>query len=248
MTAVPGRVEEGRRLVAEARSRGAVARLLGGVGVALRCPSAVTGSPLSRPYQDLDIVTSRRSASAMEQTLLDGGYESDREFNAAHGRTRMLFCGADGGHVDVFIGTFAMCHVLELDKRLELQAETLPPVDLLLTKLQIAQLNRKDVVDVVALLLDHDVTTDDTGINVDYLCEILCADWGWWRTVSENVTRTLEHLPSLGLDASAVDVVEQRAIRIVGEVERRPKTLRWRMRARVGDRVPWRDEPEEVDD
>jgi hypothetical protein len=247
MMSVPRRVDEGARLVREVAERGAVARLLGGVGVALRCPSA-GDAPLARDYGDLDLVTDRRSATAVAELLEDGGYRPDREFNAAHGRTRMLFGEPeDDGHVDVFIGTFTMCHVLPLEQRLGVHEQTLPLADLLLTKLQIAQINHKDVIDTVALLLDHDVTSDDEGINLTYLAELLCADWGWWRTVTENVGMMLQHLPGLGLGGDAVGLVEQRAGRILEEVGRRPKTLRWRARARIGERVPWRDEPEEIE-
>lgn len=244
---VNDRVLAGEMLVAEATSRGAVARLLGGVGIALRCPVATESGPLTRDYGDLDLVTDQRSVAAVSQLLEDERYDPDREFNAVHGRSRMLFAAPEGdGHVDLFIGTFAMCHTLALERRLNIDAQTLSLADLLLTKLQIAQLNHKDVIDAVALLHDHEITADDEGINLTYLAELLCSDWGWWRTVTENIGAVLQHLPSLGLDADGVGTVKRRAGHIVEEVGRHSKTLRWRARARVGERIPWREEPEEI--
>jgi hypothetical protein len=245
------RIAAGARLLEHAATDGAVARLLGGVAIAMRCPSAREDQRLARVYGDLDLVVGRRSGGAVAAALERHGYRPHREFNAAHGRTRMLFDEPEGGgdHVDVFVGTFAMCHTLELDDRLRLDEGTLSLADLLLTKLQIAQLNRKDLVDTVALLLDHELTdTPEQGIDVGYVERLLGGDWGWWRTVTGNVATLLEHLPSVGLDADAAATVEARARRLLERVDAAPKSRRWRLRARVGERMPWREEPEEPDE
>ena len=62
----------------------------------------------------------------------------------------MLFYDtANGRQLDVFVGTFHMCHELDLGKRLAEHPSALDAADLLLTKLQIAEINRKDIVDAV---------------------------------------------------------------------------------------------------
>jgi hypothetical protein len=239
-------VEEAEVVLGKARDKGATARALGGVAIALRCPSAQPPGPLSRSYGDLDLVVDRSSASAVSGIVEAAGFAPEKRFNAAHGRTRMLFINAEERHLDLFVESFAMCHTLELRRRLTIDEQTLPLADLLLTKLQIARLTHKDVIDTSALLLDQPLVDSDEGLNVDYISGLLAQDWGWWRTVTENLGALRRELPGLGLDPADASVVEGNLIELLDAVEGRSKSLRWRTRARVGDRLPWRDEPEEL--
>jgi hypothetical protein len=240
-------VEHADDLLARIDAAGGTARALGGIAVAMRCPSTRNGSPLSRPYGDLDLATDRRSVRHVAGVLEGAGYEPSRRFNAAHGRTRLIFARPGGEHVDVFVDTFAMCHVLPLKDRLTIHARTLSLADLLLTKLQIARLNRKDVVDAVALLADHDVTATEDGVNGDYVARVLGSDWGWWRTVTENIATAEALAPQLGLAPADLGRVASNSAQLLDLIANHRKSARWRMRARLGDRVPWRDEPEELE-
>jgi hypothetical protein len=238
-------VEAARSLIAELRSRDVTVRALGGVAVALRCPSA--GDPiLARSYDDLDLITDRTSARRLTAALAELGYGAYERFNALHGHARMMFSGAGGTHLDVLVDAFVMCHRLDLRRRLTIDPETLTVADLLLTKLQIARVNRKDVVDVAALLADHAVTSDETGVNADYVAGLLGGDWGWWRTATENLDLVDQLVPDLGLDGETVARIARRIEELRDRIGAERKTLRWRTRARVGDRVAWRLEPEEV--
>ncbi len=240
-------VEEAAQLLRRIQSLEGTARALGGIGVALRCQSAEPGAPLARKYGDLDLATDRRSARVVSEVVARAGYEPSQRFNAAHGRSRLLFVGSDGRHVDVFIETFSMCHVLPLKDRLSIHPLTLSLADLLLTKLQIAELNRKDVIDVLALLIDHPVTEDESGINGAYVGGLLSGDWGWWRTVTENMAKIGDLAPQLELPPESMDHASANLRRLDELIADHPKSLKWRMRARMGDRVPWRDEPEELE-
>jgi hypothetical protein len=181
---------------------GISARLLGGAAIYLTCPSARPPSPLAREYSDVDVMTSASAVPAVAEALKPLGVEAAKRFNALHGRRRLLFSFPDGMHVDVFGGQFAMCHELDLAGRLEIARETISPADLLLTKVQIAQLNRRDVLDLCALLLDWPLTDDDEGINYRYVSDLLARDWGWWRTVTENLDRLVGLTGSVGLGAA----------------------------------------------
>jgi hypothetical protein len=237
-------IETARVLVTEVNARGGVARLLGGVAVALRCPTAQPRAPLARPYSDIDLVTSRKASEVLGPALQAHGYAPEERFNALHGRTRMRFQHPDGAHVDVFVEEFNMCHRLELGRRLTVHDTTLSLADLLLTKLQVADLNEKDVTDTAALLLDHDLSDDETGISVPYITRILGADWGWWRTVSHNLRLLPTHLDRhvLGFGSERVAGAAQELLQAVDTA---PKGLRWKVRAKAGDRIPWREDPEE---
>ena len=237
-------VDAARALVGAAAAEGGDARVLGGIAVALRCPSAQPGGALARSYSDIDLVTSRRSSSVLTQVLEAQGYVGEERFNALHGRSRMMFAHADGTHVDVFVEEFSMCHRLELGPRLRLDDTTISLGDLVLTKLQVAELNAKDVTDAAALLLDHELSDDERGINVPYVAGLLASDWGWWRTVSHNLRALPTHLDGAALGADAPRVAEA-AERLLARIDAAPKSLRWKMRAKAGDRIAWREDPEE---
>jgi hypothetical protein len=235
-------------ILSTAAAAGLTVRLLGGVAVALRCPQAGLGGPLARTYSDLDLVVERRSAAGLEDLLPRFGYRPDVEFNTLHGRSRLIFEHATRPHLDVFVERFAMCHELDLGPRLRIDARTIPLADLWLTKLQVAKLTRKDVLDVAALLVDWPVGEDEDGLNAPYVADLLARDWGWWRTVTENVAVVRARLADTGLQAMAQELAASRLDQIAGAVERAPKGMRWKARARIGDRVPWREDPEESRD
>lgn len=221
-------------------------RLFGGTAINHQCPSARYEPQLQRDYSDIDLVVSRSHASRLESAAAAVDLQAADHFNALHGHSRMLFTDRDGSHVDVFVATFVMCHRLELEDRLLVAPITLAPADLLLTKLQVADVTFKDVQDSAALLLDHDLTEDDSGIALPYVAQLLASDWGWWRTVTENLGRLAGRIePVVQRDEERVRISER--LQALSEaIAEAPKSLRWKMRARIGDRLPWRDDPEET--
>ena len=121
-----------------------------------------------------------------------------------------MFDHEEHGHLDVFVGEFVMCHRLELEGRLDIHPETISLGDLLLTKLQVAELTAKDVSDVSALLSSTELAADESGLNVRYVSGLLAEDWGWWRTVTENFARVRSHLPAVGLPEPATSLAIER--------------------------------------
>jgi hypothetical protein len=237
-------IDEALRLLEHLTSSGLTARALGGIAVAVRCPSAQSGA-LARSYSDLDLIVDRKSAHRLTPHLEELGYTPDASFNAIHGRSRLMFAHAEHGHVDVFIDRFVMCHTLDLKRRLRLHPTTLAPADLLLTKLQVAELNRKDVTDTVALVVDLPLSDAEDAINAEYVIEVLSSDWGWWRTVTANLELVQCHLDDLSLDAANRSRAYAALEALRSGIDRSRKSLGWRLRAQVGDRLPWRDDPEE---
>jgi hypothetical protein len=238
-------IDAAREIVAATSRAGGSARLLGGIAVALRCPSAAPGGPFARSYSDVDLVTTNSSVEHLGNALAGLGYEPATRFNASHGHSRLMYDReADGAHVDVFVRRFTMCHELDLDGRLSQDELTIPLADLLLTKLQVAELNEKDVTDASALLTDHDLTTDESGISLRYVTGILGKDWGWWRTVTHNLEALPGHLQGR-VEETRAAVVAERIVELTNAIDAAPKSLRWKARAKAGDRLPWRDDPEE---
>ena len=239
-------VAEGERLLARASQRGVPLRLLGGVAVKLR---ALELHPaFQRRYEDLDVVTAKRASGDVDRMLSEDGYEAHVAFNALHGGERMLFFDdPNERQVDVFVGAFAMCHKIPLAERLEVDPISVPLAELLLTKLQIAELNEKDVRDALALLHGHDVgDTDGETVNSHRIVELCSADWGLWRTITGNLATVHDHLDAYGLHGDDKALVGGRIERLLERIESEPKSRAWRLRARIGERKRWYELPEEV--
>jgi len=225
-------------VLAAAVAWGVPLRLLGGVAVRLRC----TGP--DREFKDLDFVTSKKGSGDAQDLLRRLGYEPHVGFNAMNARERLLFFDdAHGRQVDVFVGSFRMCHEIPLEARLEVDAQTVPLAELLLTKLQIIELNEKDVRDAVVLLDEHEATDDDSGVNAAQVARLCAADWGLWRTITANLDAVASHIDRYDVDRERVSA---RLARLQERIEAAPKSRSWRLRARVGDRKRWYELPEEV--
>lgn len=238
---------EATRLVAAIAQRGVEARLTGGLAIARRCPSA-RRAPLARRYEDVDLVCAPRAARGLAETLAAAGYVEDAHFNAVHGAQRLYFREPQHGrHVDVFVGVIRMCHVLDLRDRINLLPDTITPSDLLLSKLQVVELDAKDALDLLALLHDQPlVAGSHDALDPVYLGTLWGHDWPLWRT-SQLTLRKIERLAPQTLDPSAANRVAA-AIRSLDELmESCAKTRRWKLRARVGDRVRWYELPEEIE-
>jgi len=225
-------VAEGVALVEAAQAGDATLRLLGGAAV------IVHGSGVAhREIGDLDAVTGRKDVKRLTAALVERGYEPEVRFNALHGDRRLIFHGP-AGKLDVFVDRFEMCHRLDLAPRLPLDSPTIPVSDLLVTKLQVVELNEKDARDLAELLRHHEVGTGPGDhFDADYLGDLVGDDWGLWRTL----TGTLERLPELVPDVST------QAATVRGVLDDAPKGRRWRMRAKVGDRKRWYELPDDLD-
>jgi len=239
-------VEESLRLLGAAAEAGVPLRLMGGLAVRLHSVPAVHPA-LERAFGDIDFVTLRNKgpeASALIESL---GYEGHRVFNTINaGRRAKFYDEAHQRKLDLFIGTFEMCHVIPITDRIELEPSTIPLAELLVTKLQVVNLTEKDQRDVLALLYEHKVAAGDAEtINADYVARLCAEDWGLWRTVKLNVERILSAIGAYALSAEERQVIEGRLGALWERIELEPKSRAWRLRNRVGDRKRWYDEPEE---
>jgi hypothetical protein len=236
---------EARRIVALAAAADFPIRVIGGVAISLRCPSAQC-APLARPYRDIDFAASSADGRRITELFTAAGYKPAAEFNALHGRHRMFFWDSDNGReADVFLDKFAMCHTIDFRERLALTEPTLPLSDLLLSKLQVMDTNDKDYKDAIALLADHPLTPD--GIDAPHIARFLSSDWGWWRTV----TLILERVESYARELPRLPQRERVIEQITGlreAIHAEPKSGKWKLRARIGERKRWYEIPEDAHD
>ena len=244
---LPDVVAEAERLLDMAGDSGVSLRLLGGVAVRLHAPEVPAA--LDREYKDIDFAVPKKGAGDAEKLMRDAGYEPHVAFNAMHARERALFFDDDHGRqVDMFIESFRMCHQIPLGGRLGLENRTVPLAELLLTKLQIIEVNEKDVRDTLLLLHGHEVSdTDADAVNGARIAELCAADWGLWRTITQNLERCREHVPDYELSGADQERISGRLGEIIDRIEAEPKSRGWKLRAKIGERKRWYELPEEVE-
>jgi hypothetical protein len=239
--------DEALRVVQTAQAQGITLRLLGGLAVRLHAPSAKHRS-LVRPYPDIDFATPNKQSSKIEKVFDGLGYVPNKNFNLFNGDVRLLFYDEEHARqVDIFVAQFSMCHKIPITERLGLDPLTLPLAELMLTKLQIYEMNEKDIRDVCALLLDHPIgETDDETINVKRITQLTGDDWGLWKTSMLSLGKVKRYLDTVEMDKREHDTMRSRLGELEAALATSPKSMKWKMRDRVGEKKQWYELPEEV--
>jgi hypothetical protein len=247
---------EALRLVDHAAAQGLALRLMGGLAFHALVPTWT--ARIDRDGRDIDLATRKRDRKAVATLLAEQGYTPDREYNALHGHKQLYF--VDAAHrrpLDLLVDRLDMCHRFDFGDRLGLATPTLPPSDLLLTKLQIVKLNRKDALDALILLsefrlADDDGTAAEPAINRRRIAGLTASDWGWWRTVTGNLDRLSSFVETdAGPNDFATDHpppfdARTQVAALRAAIDAASKSPRWQVRSRVGDRMRWYEEPEEI--
>lgn len=234
-------------LVEGAARAGLKLRLLGGLGVRVLCPDF---PPRLRPGQDMDLACASKGRRDVAAYLESSGCVPDKMFNSLNGDRQMYFTAPSGRPVDVMVDRLVMCHTLDFRGSFGNSSHTLDPADLLLSKLQIFELNAKDARDITHLLSGVPVAdkASEPVIHTRRFGEVLGSDWGWWRTTTGN----LEKLPKLVAENPEMVPPQARfdplaqAAQLLDVARSAPKSVKWKLRANVGDRVRWYELPEEV--
>jgi hypothetical protein len=230
-------------VIEKAEAEGITLRLLGGAAIAL---IAKKGSELySRTYKDADYFGLSNQSIKISKFMESLGLIPNKRFNTLHGNTRLMFFDpVINSTVDIFLDEFKMCHKLVLKNRLRIMKYTIPTSDLLLTKMQIINLTENDKKDISALLYDIELGDRDTEKTLDYnyIAKILSDDWGFYKTYTINHDRMLEFLKE---DPNR-SIIEPKLLKLREIIEKFPKSIKWKIRAKVGEKVKWYEEPEEV--
>ena len=248
MTILSDLTAEARRVVEAAAERNLTLRLLGGVAIRIHSPSA-THRSLVRAYPDLDFAMAEKRSNIAESLLQELGYVPNKSFNLLNGSHRLLFFDeTHNRQVDIFIGGFNMCHRIPFtSERFHLEPLTLPLAELLLTKMQIFEMNEKDMRDNCMLLLDHGVGAgDDEKINAAYIAGLCADDWGLWKTLTLSMQKVRDFCDRTDLAAEQKQLVHERLDALYQALEEAPKSFKWKARNKVGERRRWYELPEEV--
>ncbi len=239
-----------RRILKASSDAKIVMRVIGSLAFQLHCPKfGYLQAAMGRAYTDIDFAAYQKQSKEIQGLLQHLGYQENREVFIVSEGTRAIFERKEIGiHIDVFFDELSFSHVIYWNNRLEVDNPSIPLAEMLLEKMQIVQINEKDVIDTIMLLLEHPFgDKDQETINIKYIAGLCSNDWGLWRTITMN----LDKVCLLAQDYKQL-TPEQKAkiddqVKIALErIEKEPKSLAWRLRARVGDRVKWYRDVDEV--
>lgn len=239
-------VDRALELVDAARERGLELRVLGSLAYRLHCPANIAlFEQMKRDLTDIDFAGRSEERKQVRSFLEDRGFVIDQDMLVTTEGKRYFFTDpASGTCVDVFFDELFFCHLIPLRDRLGLDYPTITPTDLLLEKMQIVELNPKDVKDTIVLLFEHPLAASDReAIDADYIAKLLAQDWGFHYTVTRNLEAVRSRLTDYGaVKAEQASVIRQRLDDLQHAIEKEPKTRKWKLRARIGPRVKWYQE------
>jgi len=239
-----------KRIIDASNKAGILLRVIGSLAFQMHCPQyGFLQQAMGRAYTDIDFGAYRKQTKEIKALMSGLGYSEEQEvFIVSEGNRSIFDQVTTGLHVDVFYDKLDFCHEISWIDRLEVDAPTIPLAEMLLEKMQIVKINEKDVIDTIMLLLEHPLDNQDKEtINIGLIAQLCAKDWGLWRTTSMNLdkVRQLAHgYTQLSDEQKAY--VEKQVAAALARLDAEPKSLAWRLRSRVGDRVKWYKEVDEV--
>ncbi|MHA1712018.1 MAG: hypothetical protein ACTSUS_08185 [Candidatus Freyarchaeota archaeon] len=241
---------EAKRIVEEASNRNITLRIMGAVAARIHCPQfGYLQDKLKRKFTDLDFMTYKKHARKLEEFIQSMGYKPNELFNALHGSTRRIYWHnkIPTLHIDVFIDKLEMCHTIDFNGRLELDFPTLTVSDIILEKMQIVQINEKDVIDSIMLFREHELGEGDKEtINVKYISKLLSDDWGFYYTFTSNLEKVKKYISSSKELSDVKKDVFSKIDKLKQHIENTPKSFKWKMRSKIGTKKKWYRDVHEV--
>jgi hypothetical protein len=242
-------VDEGIALARKAREEGMTLRIMGGLAIFLHSQEFKQlweniGRLGQKVFTDIDYASYGKFRNKVFDFMKKCGYSADQRILANYGMKRQVYFGQKIPMIDVFFDELDMNHVISFKGRLELDYPTIPLADLLLEKLQIVEINEKDTKDIIVLLRGHRIGDEDAdAINHEYIAKILSNDWGFYYTVSENLKKIGSSLRTFdALNEGDVSDVKGKIDNLIQEIEKKPKSMKWKIRARTGPKKIWYEE------
>jgi hypothetical protein len=239
-----------KRILKAADESRIILRVIGSLAFQMHCPKfGYLQAAMGRAYTDIDFAAYGKQTKQIQELMTRLGYKENMEvFIVSEGQRAIHENPASGLHLDVFYERLDFCHAIHWAGRLEVDSPTIPLAELLLEKMQIVQINEKDIIDTIMLLLEHTLGDNDKEtINIKRIAEICGGDWGFWRTVTMNLEKVRVLAQGYSqLASEQKSKVEAQVNEAMAHIEKEPKSLAWRLRARVGDRVKWYKDVDEV--
>jgi hypothetical protein len=239
-----------KRILEASDQAGILLRVIGSLAFQMHCPTyGYLQAAMGRAYTDLDFAGYKKQTKEIQALMAGLGYMERREVFISSEGERSIFDKPEVGlYVDVFYDKLDFCHPIYWKDRLEVDSPTIPLAEMLLEKMQIVQINEKDVIDTIMLLLEHPLgDVDKETINIKLAAELCAKEWGLWRTTTMNldkVKQLAQHYSQL--DEGQKALVTAQVDKVLARLNDESKPLAWRIRDRVGDRVKWYKDVDEV--
>jgi hypothetical protein len=234
-------LEAAIQIIDQAESMGVRLRLLGGLAFKRLCPSSNGG--YHRENKDIDLMGKREDSKKIMKVMETLGYKPREVFNKLNMGQRLIYYDlVNRRRVDLFLDEFVMCHKFNFKENILANTYTLPITQLVMTKLQVVEKTDKEYLDLIAAFRDFDVTDLSGGIRGDEIADLCSKDWGVYTTFSKSLEALLSRAKTLS-DGDR-DIVVPRIQKLMAMMGGRPKSLVWKMRARIGEKARWYDLPE----
>ena len=236
-------VEEATKIVDAAKEKGTALRIMGATAVRIHCPKfSYLHEALQREITDIDFMGYEKQKGNVLKLFDALGYVSDKRMRMFQFMGRYLFENpANKRHIDIFFDRLEFCHTIDFKGRLELDYPTISLSDILLQKMQIVEINEKDIKDAIVMLREHEIgTVGKETVNSDYISDLLSKDWGFWYTVTTSLGKIRTFLPEYeGLSPEDRSDISSKIDKLSEAIEKHEKSLGWKMRARTGTRQRW---------
>ena len=242
-------LEEARHLTDEAQKQGIILRVMGPIALHYYFPDYVdlyrSMERLGdRVFTDIDYAAYGKYRNKLVPFFEAHGYELEKRAAMLSGGTRMIFFGAKIPMIDVFFDKLNYNHPIDYRGRLEIHPLCVSLADLMLQKLQIVQINDKDLKDAMLLFLAAPVSdTDKNAINAKYVAKLFSDDWGFYYTATINLKRIKEAMAGVrALTDDHRDIIAEKVDYFLKFIEDTPKSGKWKSRAKAGTGKPWYQE------
>jgi hypothetical protein len=244
-------VDEALRLVRDAEAQGIHLRILGSIAYRIQCPNHIhLFEQMARVLTDVDFGAYRSQNQKIREFFLKQGYVPDEGvYHLSEGMRHIYLHPETKLNIDVFADELYFCHRIPFKGRLEIDTPTISNTDLLLEKMQIVEINLKDFKDTIVLLLEHAPGSARDGhrrIDLPYIVDIMSKDWGFYYTFTTNLKRVPDFIKEFpAITAEQADTLRCRVDQILQAIEDAPKSMGWKIRAKIGTRKLWYQEVSE---
>jgi hypothetical protein len=242
-------LEEARRLTDEAQKQGIVLRVMGPIALHFYFPEHVDLYRRmerlgERVFTDIDYAAYSKHRGKIVPFFEKQHYEIERRSAMLSGGERHIFFSPVIPMIDVFYDRLNYNHPIDYRGRLEIHPHCVSLTDLLLQKLQIVQINDKDLKDGMLLLLAAKVGESDTGMmNAKYVAKLMADDWGFYYTSTTNLGKVKAAAEGVkALTTEQRTVIGQKADQLLEAIEKAPKSGKWKSREKIGTKKPWYNE------